>query len=33
MIVRDWITGQSFADQFDFGIDILMYLRNGVPLP
>jgi hypothetical protein len=31
--VRDWLTGQSFADQYEFGMDILMMLRNGLPLP
>lgn len=31
--VRDWLTGQRFADQNEFGMDILMRLRNGAPLP
>jgi RHS repeat-associated protein len=31
--VRDWLAGQSFADQYEFGMDILMMLRNGSPLP
>jgi hypothetical protein len=31
--VRDWLTGRSFADQYEFGIHILMYLTNGSPLP
>ena len=31
--VRDWLTGQSFADQYEFGMDTLMYLTNGSPLP
>jgi hypothetical protein len=30
--VRDWLTGQSFADQYDFGMDVLMRLTNGSPL-
>lgn len=30
--VRDWLTGQSFADQYEFGMDIMMRLRNGSPL-
>jgi hypothetical protein len=33
MTVRDWLTGQSFADQYEFGMDTLMYLTNGSPLP
>jgi len=33
MTVRDWLTGQSFADQYEFGMDMLMYLTNGSPLP
>jgi hypothetical protein len=31
--VRDWLTGQSFADQHELGRDIRMRLRNGAPLP
>jgi hypothetical protein len=31
--VRDWLTGQSFIDQYNFGMDILANLRNGSPLP
>jgi hypothetical protein len=32
-IVRTWLAGQSFADQYEFGLDITMMLRNGSPLP
>ncbi len=31
--VRDWLTGQSFADQYNFGMDINGRLQNGLPLP
>lgn len=31
--VRDWLTGQSFADQYEFGMDVLMRIQNGMPLP
>jgi RHS repeat-associated protein len=31
--VRDWLTGQSFADQYEFGMDMMMMMRNGTPLP
>lgn len=31
--VRDWLTGQSFADQYEFGMDVLMKIQNGMPLP
>ncbi len=31
--VRVWLGGQSFADQYEFSMDILMRLRNGQPLP
>jgi len=31
--VRDWLTGQTFADQYEFGMDILMRIQNGMPLP
>jgi hypothetical protein len=31
--VRDWLTGQSFADQYEFSMDVLMKIRNGLPLP
>jgi hypothetical protein len=31
--VRDWLTGQSFADQYEFGMDVLMLIQNGMPLP
>jgi hypothetical protein len=30
--VRDWLTGQSFADQYEFGMDVLMRIRQGVLL-
>ena len=30
--VRDWLTGQSFADQCEFSMDVLMRIRNGLPL-
>ncbi len=33
MTVRDWLTGQSFSDQYEFGMDILGLLQNGEPLP
>jgi hypothetical protein len=32
-IVRQWLAGQSFADQYDFGMDILSRIQNGRPLP
>ncbi|MGH9169881.1 MAG: hypothetical protein ACRD0Z_03265 [Acidimicrobiales bacterium] len=31
--VRDWLTGQSFADQYNFGMRINGLLQNGQPLP
>ena len=31
--VRDWLTGQSFADQYEFGMDVLMRIQNRMPLP
>jgi hypothetical protein len=31
--VRDWLTGQSFADQYEFGMDVLMRIEQGLPLP
>jgi hypothetical protein len=31
--VRDRLTGQSFADQYEFSMDVLMKIRNGLPLP
>jgi hypothetical protein len=31
-IVRDWLNGQSFADQYEFGMDVLMRIENGLPL-
>jgi hypothetical protein len=31
--VRDWLTGQSFADQYDFGMDALGRIQNGQLLP
>lgn len=30
--VRDWMNGQSFADQYEFGMDVLRKIQNGVPL-
>ncbi|MBO0822837.1 MAG: hypothetical protein J2P27_03135 [Actinobacteria bacterium] len=33
MRVRNWLAGQSFADQYDFSMDILGRLQNGRPLP
>jgi hypothetical protein len=33
MTVRTWPAGQSFADQYEFGVDIMMMLRTGTPLP
>jgi hypothetical protein len=32
-MVRDWLTRQSFADQYAFGMNVLMKIQNGVPLP
>jgi hypothetical protein len=31
--VRDWLNGQSFADQYEFGMDVLGRLQNGPSLP
>jgi len=31
--VRDWLTGQSFADQYNFGMRINGLLQAGLPLP
>jgi hypothetical protein len=31
--VREWLAGQSFADQYNFGMDVLGRLTNGLPLP
>jgi hypothetical protein len=31
--VRDWMSGQSFADQYEFGMDVLRRIENGLPLP
>jgi hypothetical protein len=31
--VRDWLTRQSFADQYEFGLDVLRHIKNGLPLP
>jgi hypothetical protein len=31
--VRDWLTGQSFADQYNFGMDVNGRLQSGLPLP
>lgn len=31
--VRDWLNGQSFADQYEFGMDTLRKIENGLPLP
>jgi hypothetical protein len=31
--IRDWLTGQSFADQYEFGMDVLGRIQNGLPLP
>jgi hypothetical protein len=30
--VRDWLTGQSFGDQYEFGMDVLHRLEHGVAL-
>ncbi len=30
--VRDWLNGQSFADQYEFGMDVLRKIQNGIPL-
>jgi len=31
--VRDWMNGQSFSDQYEFGMDVLRRIENGVSLP
>lgn len=31
--VRDWMNGQSFSDQYEFGMDVLRRIENGLPLP
>lgn len=31
--VRDWLNGQSFADQYEFGMDSVSKIQNGLPLP
>jgi len=31
--VRDWLTGQSFEDQYEFGMEIVNRLQNGLSLP
>jgi hypothetical protein len=31
--VRDWLSGQSFADQYEFGMDVLIRVERGLPLP
>jgi RHS repeat-associated protein len=31
--VRAWLAGQSFADQYAFGMDITSQIQRGVPLP
>jgi RHS repeat-associated protein len=31
--VRDWLNGQSFADQYGFGMDSVSKIQNGLPLP
>lgn len=31
--VRDWLNGQSFADQYEFGMDSVNKIQNGLPLP
>jgi hypothetical protein len=27
--VRGWLTGQSFRDQYDFGMDVLAQIQRG----
>lgn len=29
--VRDWLTGLSFADQYEFGLDVLRRIENNLP--
>lgn len=31
--VREWLSNQSFKEQYDFGVDILERVYNGTPLP
>lgn len=31
--VRDWLNGQCFQDQHDFGSEVLNRIINGEPLP
>lgn len=31
--VRNWMKGQSFAEQMEFGLDILYRVKNGLPFP
>jgi RHS repeat-associated protein len=31
--VRDWLSGQSFAEQYSFGMDITSLIQRGSPLP
>jgi hypothetical protein len=31
--VRDWLTGQSFVDQYEFGMDVRSRIEQGLPLP
>lgn len=31
--VRDWMNGQSFADQYEFGMDVLRRIESGLALP
>ena len=31
--VRDWMNGQSFSDQYEFGMDVLRPIDNRVPQP
>ena len=33
LTVRDWLTGQSFADQHRFGMDTLEWIQKGMSLP
>lgn len=31
--VRDWLNGQTFAEQHEFGLDVIGAIRNNTPLP
>jgi hypothetical protein len=31
--VREWLSGQTFADQYELGMDVLNRIEEGIPLP